>query len=448
MLALLSVLVACRPEIVERTVSEGRFGTVALVVPAGTPEALAFVFSDVDGWSPAYGDAARRLARDGMLIVGVDLSQYLRNLAASDDGCHYVVAEIEDLSERLQREFRFGRYQSPVLVGIGAGGTLAYAALAQAPAATVGGAISVDPAFALGTKVSLCEGAPAHAVKGRGYSYGPQPKLPGWWRVSALPQLSASVAAVVQQSNGEIVEARGAPLERVVELVLRMRAEAGLAALPAALARLPLAVLPAASAGPVMAVIYSGDGGWRDIDKQIGETLAATGTPVIGVDCLRYFWKPKTPATIAGDLSEIMRRFGADWGRDKVVLVGYSFGANVLPFAVNALSNEDRSRVVQVSLLGLETHTEFEIRVSGWFGGAAGSAARPVLPEIQQQQPVLFQCFYGEEEEDTLCPKLEGTGVEVIRTSGGHHFDGNYRALAEKISTGAARRLSAATGRK
>ena len=35
--------------------------------------------------------------------------------------------------------------------------------------------------------------------------------------------------------------------------------------------QVPVAELPAPSSGDTMAVIYSGDGGWRDIDKQIGD---------------------------------------------------------------------------------------------------------------------------------------------------------------------------------
>jgi type IV secretory pathway VirJ component len=148
---------------------------VSLFKSDGTPDALVFVFSDLQGWDAAHAGVARMLARHGAVVVGVDLPQYLRNLAASKDGCHYLVAEIEDMSERLQRDFRFAGYQSPILAGIGPGGTLAYAALAQSPAATIGGAISVDPAPALGTKVPLCAGAPAQAAERGGFGFGAQP---------------------------------------------------------------------------------------------------------------------------------------------------------------------------------------------------------------------------------------------------------------------------------
>ena len=96
-----------------------------------------------------------------------------------------------------------------------------------------------------------------------------------------------------------------------------------------------------------------------------------------------------------------------------------------------------RRRVVQVSLLGVEHRALFEFRASGWLGGAPGGDAPAVLPEVQRFPPGLLQCVYGEEEEDTLCRDSALVGAEIIRTGGGHHFDGDYRALAERILRGA-----------
>jgi type IV secretory pathway VirJ component len=42
-------------------------------------------------------------------------------------------------------------------------------------------------------------------------------------------------------------------------------------------------------------------------------------------------------------------------------------------------------------------------------------------------------CIYGEDESDSLCPKLDATRFIVAKVKGGHHFDGNYAALAQRI---------------
>jgi type IV secretory pathway VirJ component len=63
-----------------------------------------------------------------------------------------------------------------------------------------------------------------------------------------------------------------------------------------------------------------------------------------------------------------------------------------------------------------------------------------VLPEVSRLDPGTLQCFYGKEERDTACTAPEFDRAERIETGGGHHFDGDYAALAEEIMTGATRR--------
>src|SRR3546814_1194406 len=92
------------------------------------------------------------------------------------------------------------------------------------------------------------------------------------------------------------------------------------------------------------------DGGWRDLDKTIGGILRKEGVPVIGIDSLRYFWNEKTPDDLARTLARVIDRYGEAWGRRRVVLVGYSFGASVLPFVVHRLPPSERRRVDHVSL--------------------------------------------------------------------------------------------------
>ena len=42
-------------------------------------------------------------------------------------------------------------------------------------------------------------------------------------------------------------------------------------------------------------------------------------------------------------------------------------------------------------------------------------------------------CLYGADEKDSACPSARQPGVEVVELDGGHHFDGNYDAMAERI---------------
>jgi type IV secretory pathway VirJ component len=414
-LAVVLALAACGPPRPELRAA-GRLGRVLLFRPAPPPRGFVFLFSGGAGFGGALEAAARALAARGAAVVGVDLSQYLRGLAASADGCHYVVAELEALSQALQRELGFAGYASPVLAGVGAGGTLAYAALAQAPAATLGGALAVDAAPALATRVPLCPGAAASAAPGGGFAYAPREPLPAPFRAAAGERVDAALAPLLEAEGGE----------------------------PAAsLEGLPVTLIPAPHPGSLVAVIWSGDGGWRDLDKTIGGILAERGVPVVGVDSLRYFWRPATPEGVARDLAAILAFARTRWATERAILVGYSFGAGIVPFAYNRLPDAERARVVQLSLLGLEPNAPFEFHVSGWLGGEPADA-RPVLPELLRIEPRLLQCVYGEEEPNSLCRAPELAAIELVHTRGGHHFDGDYAALAARILAGAERRAAEA----
>src|SRR6218665_3468179 len=110
-----------------------------------------------------------------------------------------------------------------------------------------------------------------------------------------------------------------------------------------------------------LAIIYSGDGGWRDIDSEIGGYLQSEGVPVVGVDSLRYFWSEKTAAETAKDMAGLIDTYRRKWGVSHVVLIGYSFGADIIPASYNLLPSLEKARVQQLSLLALSKEVDFVI---------------------------------------------------------------------------------------
>ena len=83
---------------------------------------------------------------------------------------------------------------------------------------------------------------------------------------------------------------------------------------PEVLRDLPLTELPSKQPGPLMAVIYSGDGGWRDLDKEIGEHLADEGVPVVGADGRRGPASAQVPGAQLRAVRTV--RFDLSRGRD------------------------------------------------------------------------------------------------------------------------------------
>ncbi len=258
----------------------------------------------------------------------------------SEDECVYLVADIEDLSHQIQRALGTASYHSPILAGTGTAGALVLAIAAQTPDATVGHSVAVDPALALPLVKPLCTDAPRQAVAG-GAVYGlakgdltdPVDVL---FTATAPKDGRDHVAALKAEGFG--IKSRDFDGTGFAALASRLgRLLAPRTNVDDPLADLPLVELDAPAKRGTMAIVYSGDGGWRDLDKQIGDTFQKDGVPTIGVDSLRYFWSRKTPAQTAADLARIIDVYSEKWGVDRVILVGYSFGADILPAAFGGL---------------------------------------------------------------------------------------------------------------
>lgn len=185
-----------------------------------------------------------------------------------------------------------------------------------------------------------------------------------------------------------------------------------------------------------LVLIISGDGGWADLDRELGKRMRKRGTAVIGFDALKYFWKARTPEETSRDIAAILTHYMQAWNKDRVVLVGFSFGAAALPFVVNRLPEELRDKVAIGVMLGSNTYANWEIHVRDWLDDMPHKGARDVAPEVAQVKDTRLVCVYGEEEaENSVCTILPQNRVEVIKTKGGHHFDENYEKLADMILT-------------
>jgi type IV secretory pathway VirJ component len=203
----------------------------------------------------------------------------------------------------------------------------------------------------------------------------------------------------------------------------------------------------------VLTILYSGDGGWSDLDKRLGTEFAARGIPVIGIDSFTYFWRSRSPDIAAQQLDALINQSLAKWHKQRVWLVGFSFGADVLPSLIDRLPAATRARIAQLVLLSPSRDINFEIQFEGYmeergrfkafvktltekFNTVPHYPAMPPLAALQDQFPVV--CYYGlDEKDDSLCtePALP-KWVQVHGQPGGHHFDEGYVTLAGQMIEG------------
>jgi len=181
----------------------------------------------------------------------------------------------------------------------------------------------------------------------------------------------------------------------------------------------------------------------------MGKIIAAHGIPVVGVSLLQYYWRERSVADSAADLDALIVRVLAQQNKQRVWLIGFSFGADVLPSIIDKLSPEGRARIAQVVMLSPSKDVNFEIEMEGymregwwkthtqnffqWLNPVKHYDAMPPLQALHNQPPVV--CYYGlEDKDDTICadPTLPAW-VKVYQKTGDHHFDYNYEGLARQM---------------
>jgi type IV secretory pathway VirJ component len=414
---------------------------------------------------------AARIAEQGAMVVGIDAPQLDASLEEDGATCVFPDGDLENLSHFVQAYYHLPTYLSPILAGYGTGAALSYAMLAQAPVNTFAGAVSVEfcPGYPL--KKRLCKGSGVEftpRARDGGVEFLPSRQIGNSWVVLQGPdgarrEPQACDAGVVRNFVAQVPGATlvaaaadlapphtGSPVPPQLkwppeyaspfDTLLARNAPASATTAPDALKDLPIVFVearPGAAPADTFGIMLSGDGGWAGLDKEVASALSAAGIPVVGLDSLRYFWTARTPEGLAADLNRMIDYYVTQLGKQRVMLVGYSQGADVLPFAVNRLTPAARSHVVLTAVMGMSEHALFEFHMSNWISD--DNSGPPTLPEVSRIGGMTVLCIYGEDETDSLCPRLDPHKVTIVKLKGGHHFDGDYAALARTIMTAAPR---------
>jgi type IV secretory pathway VirJ component len=439
----------------DETLRFGRFGAVTVYRQTPHPAQVVLFVSGDGGWNQGVVDMAKEIATLNALVVGIDITHYLTALRTGAEACSYPAADFEALSQFVQKTLAFPTYVPPVLVGYSSGATLVYATLVQAPPGTFRGAISLGFCPDLPLTKPFCRG---HGLewtpgpKGKGYSFSPAATLQNPWIAlqgttdqvcdpatteSYVRQVGSSQLVMLPKvGHGFSVERNWLPQLKEVFTSLVATGVSTLTPTPVdvAVQDLSLVEVPAqGSNSDTLAVILSGDGGWVGIDREVGRLLAERGIPVVGLNSLQYFWTRRTPDGASADLERILRHYFTTWRKEKALLIGYSLGADVLPFMTNRLPHDLLSRVRVVALLGPEPTVDFEFHVTDWLGVIPHSSALPVQPEVEKLKGLTLLCLYGTDEKDSLCRRLDPKVVTVAPLAGGHHFGDNYQAIVDAI---------------
>jgi type IV secretory pathway VirJ component len=204
----------------------------------------------------------------------------------------------------------------------------------------------------------------------------------------------------------------------------------------------PLADLPAieyrvpVQAPLAMAIQLTGDAGRGAVDRHVADALAHAGVAVTSLSSLSYFWHRKDPDRLAADLARLIERVAPAARNSRLVLVGFSQGADVLPFAFNRLPVEVRARVALLLAINPAADAVFAFHIPHWWNHIIGPT-EPTLPEFATAAAagVSIVCIYARKDADAACPQLPAGASDVVALAGGHEFGGDYAGLVAAVAT-------------
>lgn len=176
----------------------------------------------------------------------------------------------------------------------------------------------------------------------------------------------------------------------------------------------------------------SGDGGLNKFSTGLCQSFSKKGYDVCALNARSYFNDKKTPEQTTSDIKNYLATKTAGRKNKTLVLIGYSFGADVLPFVLNRLPKNMLDNIVASVIMASSGTTDFEIHWADIFGGNT-KRDMDVLKEINKLPVDNLIIINGSDEHELALNKilLKKYTHEVL--PGGHHFDGDTEEIANVI---------------
>jgi type IV secretory pathway VirJ component len=432
------------------------FGKVYLYNRSHIPQNVIILISGDAGWRSGVIGFSQSFSDMNSLVIGVDVLEYFKNLRQRTEECYTVASDFIQLAAEIEKKYDFPDYRPPVLMGYSSGATLVYGILSQARPGTFIGGISIGFCPDLELPKPLCEinGLKVIAEKpGKKYILQPDDRLGNPFIVlnGQLDKICNYPDVVNFMSKTRDAELITLPKvghgfakwndfmpqwkEAYTRLVARYEKDKPPKVDIAQVKNLPVVITNSSypdKQAPV-ALLISGDGGWYGFEQQIADNLARLGIPTVGLDSKKYFWNRRTPEETASDIAKILNFYGNQWGREKYLLIGYSLGAEIVPFIVNRLPEDVKSRVQSAVLLSPATTTDFEIHFSNMLGMGNKQNTYVTTDEIIKMQSVPTLLIFGDGEKNQLPDLLNGQKLIIRKIPGDHHYKFNLPLIIQTM---------------
>jgi type IV secretory pathway VirJ component len=182
-----------------------------------------------------------------------------------------------------------------------------------------------------------------------------------------------------------------------------------------------------------LVVFFTGDGGRSSFDKKLTDSLCARNMPLMCINSYKYFLRRKTPQQTLDSILPYIDLNLQKYNCQKIILAGYSFGSEVVPFLYNLLSNEWKDKVEFIVLLSPSDNSDFKIHFLDQVGLTFRHWSYDVLSEIMKIDDKKVIVFWGEDEKKFEKEQFTKHNITVHSLKGGHrHTD--VTPVIEKIN--------------
>jgi type IV secretory pathway VirJ component len=438
------------------TINVSPFGSVYVYNPESSSSNVVIMISGDGGWKSGVVSFAKEFSRMNNIVIGVDILRYFKELRQRTEDCYRVASDFVELATAIEKRYNFTEYKPAVIMGYSSGATLVYGILAQARPGTFVGGISLGFCPDIELPKMLCETNGLEEkvdVTGKSYFLQPDARLGNHWivlqgkldkicsfdEVAEFVARTADAELVPLPSTGHGFSKWSDFMPEWKEAFTRLTQKSGKEQLSTGTAdlikNLPLSVTYAKTQDKEKpaALIISGDGGWYSFEQSIADNFAGIGIPTIGLDSKKYFWKRRTPDQSAEDIVNTLQFYCKEWEREQFILIGYSLGAEVVPFIINRMSPEMRAKIFSTVLLSPDISTDFEIHISNMLGMGNRQNTYNVTNEIITMQPVPTLIILGSGEKTEIPDLLSGKGATIKKIPGDHHYKFDIPLIVKTI---------------
>jgi len=157
---------------------------------------------------------------------------------------------------------------------------------------------------------------------------------------------------------------------------------------------LPLLLSDSIGTKNTLVIYLTGDGGWNSFSQELVKEMERGGYGVVSLNTRKYFRKEKTPDNFAQDIESLSNYYMTKWMKTSVVIVGYSFGADVAAFLPRRLSVSLLEKMKHIALLSPSASTDFVINLADLIGDSRNTKRKYKVGREVNESGLPVVCIF------------------------------------------------------